>query len=359
MKLIYNITLFLFLLPTIVLASTIIEKKKHEKSKKISKNFSVNKDATLFIKNKYGNVNVTTWNKNTVQIDISITVKGNSLDKVEDKLKSIYIEFNNNSSMVEATTRFGEKRSSWWSWGNNNNINYEINYNIKMPITNNANLNNDYGTISLDKLEGEATINCDYGKIIIGDLLGNNSNINLDYCKNSTISFMKNGNINVDYSSIRIDKSRDVKVNSDYSTLKFESSNSIIFKTDYGSISAEDVVSISGNGDYTGIKIGTLRKDLKINSDYGQLKIEKLDKGFESVYIDSEFASIKIGFTKDVSFDFVVELQYAGFKKEGNFEIMKSIEKNTKKYFEGTYNKGGKGTVKIKSQYGSVGFYEK
>ena len=63
-----------------------------------------------------------------------------------------------------------------------------------MPLTNNANLNNDYGSIRLDELEGNANINCDYGKITVGDLKGNSS-INLDYCSSSTVDSMKDGNV--------------------------------------------------------------------------------------------------------------------------------------------------------------------
>ena len=197
MRSIYKLSFILLLIPSIVLGAT-NPVKKHEKTKKISKTFKVKKDATLTIKNKYGNVDVTTWDKNTIQIDINIIVKGNNLSKVEDRINDVEIEFSSDKENVKAVTRFGEKRNSWWSWGNNNKINYQIHYTVKMPITNNANLNNDYGYITLDKLEGEATINCDYGKITIGDLLGENTDINLDYCKNSSISSMKNGSVNVD-----------------------------------------------------------------------------------------------------------------------------------------------------------------
>ena len=49
----------------------------------------------------------------------------------------------------------------------------KINYTIKMPVNNSLNLNNDYGAINLNKLDGKATINCDYGKLIIGELNSN------------------------------------------------------------------------------------------------------------------------------------------------------------------------------------------
>ena len=61
MKPIYKITLLFLLLP--LLAYATIDKKKHEKNKVIKKVFAVNADAKVVLNNKYGNLNITTWDK--------------------------------------------------------------------------------------------------------------------------------------------------------------------------------------------------------------------------------------------------------------------------------------------------------
>ena len=194
-------TLFILLfIPTILVAN---DNKKHEKSKTINKSFSVNKNATLYVKNKYGNVQVNTWEENRIEIKVKITVKGNDLDNVEEKLKAIDILFEASNSLVEARTKI-ESTKSKWSWWGSNTTNYKINYYIKMPITNNADLNNKYGNIELDKLKGKANINCDYGNIEIEELLNDNNNINLDYCGGSEINYMSSGDVNIDYSKLKL-----------------------------------------------------------------------------------------------------------------------------------------------------------
>ncbi|MFY0629369.1 MAG: hypothetical protein JXR05_03245 [Flavobacteriaceae bacterium] len=360
MKSIYKLTILLLLIPTIVLGNNDNDKKRHEKSKTIKKSFKVNSDASLAVSNRYGNINVTTWNQNRIEIDIKITVKGNDLDEVEDQLEKIDVDFNSSASSVEAKTRFGKNKSSWTFWKKSKKISYQINYIVKMPVTNNVNLNNDYGSISLDELDGEASINCDYGKITIGDLRGDNTDINLDYCSTSTISSVKDANVNIDYSKLTIENSNTVKLNTDYSTVKLNTVDDLTFNADYGSISVGDVVNANGNGDYTGLKFGTVKKNLKINSDYGSIRIGNLAKGFESVYIDSEYAGIRIGTSTDNNFKFIIDLQYASFKKnDSNVEIFKSNVKSSKKYYEGVYGKGNSNSkLTIKSEYGSVLFNE-
>lgn len=358
MKAIYKLTILLLLVPSIVLANNNGDKKKHEKSKSISKSFDVNSNATLGIYNKYGDINVTSWDKNTVEIDVKITVKGNDLDDVEDRLEKIDVEFNASKSLVEARTTIG--KNSWNIFKKNKNISYKINYTIKMPVSNNVKLNNDYGSIRLDEVEGNAEINCDYGKVTLGDLKGNDSSINLDYCSSSTIDSMKDGAINVDYSRISIDKATTVNLSTDYSTVKFKEVDNLTCSADYGGVEVENVASAVMNGDYTGFRFGTITKKLKLNSDYGSVRVKNLANGFESVNINSEYAGIKIGIEPGTNFNFVIDLQYAGFKRsDSKVELFKSIVKNNKKHYEGVYGKGGSNSkVTIKSEYGSVSFYE-
>ncbi|MGB5362475.1 MAG: hypothetical protein WBN17_04135, partial [Aureibaculum sp.] len=184
-KQLYKLILALLLIP-IAMNANDPGKFKHEKSKSIKKEFSVNADATLKVDNRYGNVDVISWNENRIVIEVKITVSGDNEEKVEKQLDMIEVEFEDNRSLVSAKTIIDKNKSSWsWNWGRKSNVNYEINYKIKVPKTNNANLINDYGSISLNELKGDASINCDYGSIIIGDLYSNNNKINIDYTNNS------------------------------------------------------------------------------------------------------------------------------------------------------------------------------
>ena len=358
MKFIYKITFLFFLFPLITSAST--KDKKHEKSRIINKEYSVNADAKVAINNRYGNLNITTWNQNKVEIEVTITVKGDDLDRVEDRLANIDVEFEASSNFVSAKTNFEKEQKSWSFWKKSKNLSYQINYKVKMPRSNSVDLDNDYGSIYLGDLIGQADINCDYGKITVGELSASNNNINLDYCSHSNIDYMKNGNINVDYSKITVDKSENVKVNSDYSTLKFGKTNRIDFNIDYGSIGIDEATDVNGNSDYASMRFGTVYKKLTVDTDYGSIAIKKLAKGFENVDIDGQYAGIKIGVGRDAVFDFVLDLQYAGFKYDDNqIEFFKKISKTTKKYYEGKFGKGNSNSrIKIRSQYGGVSIKE-
>ncbi len=358
MKFIYKTTLLFLLFPLITFAN--IDKTKQEKSKTIKKNFTVNKDAKVSIDNRYGDLNITTWDKNTVEIEVKITVKGNDLDDVEKRLENITIEFNSSSSFVEATTHFEKQKSSWSWWKKSNKISYKVNYIVKIPETNSVDLNNDYGSIFLENLLGKADINCDYGKISVGELNASDNSINLDYCSSSTISYMKSGNINIDYSKLTLNEAENIRANLDYSTLKLGKTNSVNFNADYGSISINEAENINGNSDYASMSFGIIKKNLKIDSEYGSISVKRLVNGFENVDIDAQYAGIKIGIDEGSVFDFELDLQYAGFKTdENNVEFYKKVSKSSKKYYEGKYGNGSSdASIKIRSEYGGVSIRE-
>ncbi|WP_438978150.1 hypothetical protein [Polaribacter sp.] len=358
MKSLYKIIVILFLVPVIANANDL--KKRHEKSRTVNKGFTITKNGKVNINNKYGDVKITTWNSNKVEIEVTITVKGDDLDNVEERFENIDILFESNANSVSARTTFEKEKKGWSFWKRNSRVSYKINYEIKMPDTNSLDVDNDYGSILLDDLSGVANINCDYGKISIGELSADDNSINLDYCSTSTIGFMKSGNVNIDYSKITIEESNNLKVNADYSTVKLDKTTSVNFNTDYGGITVGDAVNVSVNSDYTGMRFGTVRKILEIDTDYGAVSVKRLAKGFEMVDISGQYAGIRIDVDSDAVFEFELDLQYASFKAdEDKMEFYKKISKSTKRYYEGKFGRGNTNSkIKIRSQYGGVSIRE-
>ncbi len=348
--------LFLFLLiPLAIFASE--KKGRYTKNKTISKVFNVTKEATLKVSNKYGNIDIVTWNENKIEVLVKITTNGDDEDKVKKRLEEITVEFDANATYVSAKTIIEKSSASWNLWGKNNNVNMEINYQIKMPMTNNVDLTNDYGGINLNKLEGKAKINCDYGKLNIGELLNSSNNINIDYTNNSTISYMKNGSINADYSTLRIEKAENIDLNADYSHIAFGGVNRLNYSCDYGSLKIENAGDLNGTSDYMNLTIDTLLDSGIFNLDYGSLKILELDQRLKKLSIQSSYTQIKLGLQPNTSFDITAALSYSGFKHGDGFTFNKEIEKSSSKYYEGYYNSPNSGTqISIKSSYGSISF---
>ena len=344
------------LIPTIVLASNGEKSKgKYTKEKTINKEFTVNPDATFKVNNSYGNVDVITWSENRIEIEVHISTSSNNEEKAQKKLDQITVEFNNSASQVSAKTQFS-KNNSWWNWGNNS-VNMKVNYTVKMPITNNIDVSNDYGNINLDKLEGHAKIDCDYGKITTKELMADNNSINFDYTKNSYFEYIKSGKINADYSGFTVGKTNSLTIVADYTKSVVEIAEDISFNCDYGGITIEKANNVTGNGDYLTTKIGDVFKNIKIDGDYGSLKIDNITDNAGNVVIESDYMNITIGYSSGYSFNFDIDLDHASLRGEDDLEITKQKIESRDKYYAGYHGTNNSGnTIKISSDYGSVTF---
>ncbi|MBU2940307.1 hypothetical protein KO494_12240 [Lacinutrix sp. C3R15] len=355
--LLYKITIAFLLIPMLLVANNNpVTKGKHTKEKIIKKEFSVNADTTLKVANSYGNIDIVTWEENRISFEITITTNGNDLEKVEEKLDEISVNFENSPSLVSAKTIFNKSKSnSWFKWNSGNNVNMKINYVIKMPITNQVNLTNDYGNINLDKLKGRAIINCDYGKITTKELLADNNDIHFDYSNNCYFEYLKSGKITADYSGFTVAKAKKINIEADYTKSVVEIAEEVTYNCDYGSIHIEKANHINGDGDYLTTRIGNIYKNLNINADYGSIKIDNITANAENINIASDYVGITIGYDPAYNFSFNIDLEYASLRDYEGLEFTKKRIESTDKYYQGYHGKDNSGnTLKISSDYGSV-----
>ncbi|MAN59422.1 MAG: hypothetical protein CMC08_06260 [Flavobacteriaceae bacterium] len=352
-------TLIVFLaLPLAVLGNVSPKTGKYTKQKTLKKEFSVNANASLTVDNSYGNLDIVTWSENRTVIEVNIITNGNDEDKVQRKLDEITVEFSASAGQVSAKTIFGNQRNSWSWFGNkSNNVSMEVNYTIKMPVTNSVVLSNDYGTINLNKLRGNARISCDYGQLRIGELLADNNLLNFDYTDKSTIGYMKSGKINADYSGYTLEKTERVEISADYTQSEIGQAKEVNYNCDYGKVTIGNANTITGRGDYVTNRIGTVYESLNLNTDYGSIHIDRLTGKTNDVTIRGDYTGIKLGFSPDYNFDFIVNLSYSNLKGEDAVTVTKTSKDNSDKYYAGYHGKQNSGNmINISSNYGGVTF---
>ncbi|MEO1032727.1 MAG: hypothetical protein AAFX55_15045, partial [Bacteroidota bacterium] len=348
---------FMLLMPFVALANTEIDAAKTTKERSIKKSFNVSSNATLKINNSYGNLDVITWDQNQIDFDITIKVSGNNEEKVQERLNDIDVDFSSSNDLVSAITKIGKKNKSWWNWGKKNNLKLEINYVVKMPVSGSVDLNNDYGGINLDRLEGHAKIVCDYGKITTKELMGDNNEFRFDYTNNSYFEFIKSGKINADYSAYTVAKAENLIITADYTKSTIEAAENITYNGDYGALKVENINNIEGNGDYLSVRLGNVYKNVKIRGDYGSLKIDRMASKAGNIDINSEFMGITIGYDSGYNFDFDIDLEYASLRSSEGFNFTNKHVSGSEKKYDGYHGSKGSGNiVTIKSEYGSVSF---
>jgi hypothetical protein len=358
----FNLVLFIALLPGLMLALNDPMSGKHTKEKKIERSFDVNKNAKLKIDNRFGNVDITTWNQNKIEITVIVTTNGNNEQEVQRRLDEITVEFSGSKSQVTAQTKIGSSKSGWSIFGNRSgNVNMKINYSVKMPAANSLDLRNDYGAINLNKINGDARITCNYGSFIIGELLGSNNTLNFDYTTSATIGKASNLTINADYSEFVLNEGENVIFKGNYTRSEFkEITSALEFEGSYGRLTVGKAKNFNGKTRYVTSSFESITGYFGMNSNYGKITIDLLEKSFSNVVITARYTNIDISYSSGASFDLSTKLSYANLRVDDNIEFTLRSIQNTKSEYEGYYGKKSSGkNIQITSDYGNVRLQKK
>lgn len=347
MKKQFKIFIFLVLIPFVGFSNE--NDFNYSKQKNINKAYYVNSNATLLVDNSYGNVLVTTWNEDKIELDISIKVSGDNENWVNQRINDIDIDITALKGLISAKTVFGNSSSR--NQGRNNS--FEINYIIKIPKNGSVKLNNKYGNISTSDIFADADIKCMYGKLSLGNLMGSSS-VQMKYCSNSSIASLKNGVINAKYSNLKINDVGKLDLISDYTDIEINNSETIKYNSKYGKIRINSVKTLDASGNYLTIKIGEVFNNLKLTTKYSSLNIETLSAKANSININSGYTGISIGYDTNFAFDFNVTLKYANFNYGNELVVTTKEETSFSKKYSGFNNKKGLNNVNIISDYGNV-----
>lgn len=267
-----------------------------EFTKKISKSFDVNKDATLSVKNKFGKVHCENWEKNSISIDVTITINGVSEEKANKYLENIGVDITGTSSLVSAVTNldsdiFGK-----------NNCELSIDYMIMMPKTINADITNKFGEIILAEVGGSATIDLGYGSLNAKRLTGNTNRIEIEFSDDGYIGYVKSATIDIKYSELNIDEANDINGESKFSELSIGKIDILTLETGYDDDFIESVRNLDVEADFSDIEVRQLTESLTANFDYGGLKVKEVARNFKLIDITNSFSDANIGFNPEASF---------------------------------------------------------
>jgi hypothetical protein len=321
-------------------------KGKYTKEKKINKSYSVSPNAALAVKNKYGNVYVTTWDQNTTALDIVITVSGNDEDKVTKRLNSIDVDIDAAKDKVSATTTIGNF--------NGNNMSMEINYTIKIPKQGAVNINNQYGGIMLGKIYGESYLVCKYGDIKIDELNNRRNLIDIEYCDAAKVGYINNAKIHAKYSDINLTKAEFIAIDSDYTDVTMGNVDEVTYKSNYGDINITSGGKVFGVANYLNTKIGKLTDKLNLTSNYSDINVLNIDPDVKGIWITTTYTTTKLTYGTNYPFDFEMNFNYGDMYGGAGLNYQIKEEKNTRKYYKGYNISPGKNNITIKSEYGDV-----
>jgi len=372
MKLVYKIGLALLLIAGIATSVCANDLDRREFSKTIKKEFNITATGTTAIYNKYGKVEIKTWDRNRVKVDVRIIVNASNEGEAQRVFDRIDVNFYNKSNYVKAETQIEPAKRSWWeSWmGSDKDSDYTINYEVFVPPTNNVELGNKYGDSYVADLQGSVKINVKYGNFKVQSV-NNDANVALAYGNGSLLS-ARGLTGEVAYAKFDCGEISDANVTSKYSRLHFDKANNIIslskndtyeiekvseFRNEgkydnFFIVEAQDVIVVSK---YTQVNVEQVTNLLDLNLSYGGASVEQVARDFTSVNLVGSHTDYNISIASGANFKFDASADYGNVNYPRALSVSREIEKGTSHEVQGHLgSQSARGTITARLNHGRL-----
>lgn len=282
------------------------ENKKYEfvKTKSVNKSYSVGSDDRLSVENSFGRVEVRTWDRSEVKVDVTIEVSATRENLAQKIFEGISVSESQNGKEISFKTTI--KGNNNGSKGEKSNMN--VNYIINMPAGNRLKIENSFGKTIVPDFRGEVDLVSKFGSLTAGNL-SNVKNLEVEFGK-STVESINNGKVSVKYSKATLGKiSGNVKMNLEFSSgIKLDLQNDLSgldLKASYSTVNLKPSAGLSASYSIF-TSFGSLKNNTAIKFDSDEddgnkgVKFDhryngKSGSGNVHVKINSSFSTVILG----------------------------------------------------------------
>lgn len=298
-----------------------------ELTKNYNKSFDVNANAKVQIANQYGQVNVQTWEKNQVVIEVEVSVDAKSEKDSQRILDKIDIKISGGTTLVTASTVIGDKL-------NCRNCEMNITYEVKMPATGMLELSNEFGNAIIGDLEGSAKLKVEYGNLIAGTLSGKLNDITVKF-GNAEIDEVKAADIHIEYGELEVDMAGYLDLYSRFNSITIDEVSELALDSQYDGIEigSGDVLEIKAA--FSEMKIGEVFDKIYIKNSYAGIEIMRVAGGFSLVDIENSFGSVNIGVSSSASYKLEAHSSFGDIDfPSKNASVAREVDKDFKQEVE-------------------------
>lgn len=337
--------------------------------KEINKEYSIDADGTVKLNNRYGDINIRTHSKNQVIINVTITTDAPNESRAEEVFDRINVDFSNSSDYVSAKTEIGDHGSSWWKsmWKGNNNIEFDIHYEVYVPNQVKLDIENRYGNVYLPNMMNDVDLELKYGDAQIGNLSGD-LEFDISY-GNASINSVEDISIDIGYGDVDINSAKQIQMESKYSDIRIEEAEYLDLESKYDDFRIGTIGTIKNEGKYdefdikrvdvfeidtkyTDIEIRDLGKSGQFYTGYGSIDIDNALPSLESFDVQGRYTNISL--TIPSGFEIEFEGDYVKPRFSDSINYTEKDDDDNSVYIKGSHGSNPKAQLNFTMDYGSL-----
>jgi len=284
-----------------------------EKSRTVTQSFKTGPDTEIEVINKYGNIHLVTWEKDSVRFDIELMVKGTKQSKVDKAFDYVEFDFKNSDYYIIAQTLFAGKSSFWSDVSDltgaifNSSTKTKIDYTVYLPGDVSLKITNKYGNIYTTDHSGKVSINLSNGDLKAHHFSGN-TKIVTEF-GSADVKEIDDGHLDISYAEFYLEKGGRLTVNSKSSKFYLNNINEMDLNSKRDKFFVQNINNIHGTTNFTFLEIDQLRQRLDLETQYGDMNLKSFSNDVETVKFNSKDSDLTFHFTdaKQYNLDMTVD----------------------------------------------------
>ncbi len=317
----------------------------------ISKEFTIGTNAHLHVDNKYGKIHCANWDRSAVSLEVTISVDAANEEKADRIFDMIRVEMHGSTSEVVAETEINDAFK-----GNNDRVSIQIDYMIHMPEKIALSLDNRFGDIYIENVQGPAEIDLSYGSMEAKSMIHNDNDLEIKFGK-ASIETMTGCAADIKYSEFIVYDCKNMDIESKFSTARIEKVTAADIDSKYDTYTIGDMQTADITAEFTTLKIAKLLKHIGVYSKYGAFQLKYIAPGFDDVRIDNQYGNVELGVDEEASFqlDATIRLGSLSYPKE-KASVVKDAADPVTSYYRGVIgdNKSTASQIHIESANAGV-----
>lgn len=250
------------------------------------------------VNNKYGSVIVSTWERDSVRIEVTRKIYEKSRERLNTLRDNIDVEYSVLSNSISVETVFGSRHSSLvrdireMANLSVSDSRSSIDYKIFVPANANIKIVNKYGNVVLPNLDGRVEIDLSNGDFQARDLNGD-VHLTLSFGK-ALVRNLKKGVVSLNFVDFTAQDIETLSLEGRSSEISIHSVNALDLKSRRDQVEVATMGSMVGDTYFTNLNFLKVDKRVSLKMTYGELSQMVLSSGFQLCDIISQTSDVKV-----------------------------------------------------------------
>jgi hypothetical protein len=270
----------------------------YENSRSLREAYRIAPNVEVQVINKYGDIHLVPWEKDSVVFEIDFSVTSNKQAKVDKIFDYVDFDFKATAYYVIAQTVFEGQNTIWTEMADvastifSSGTNTRIDYTVYFPAGNDVKIENKFGNIYTTDHIGKVDFNLSNGDMK-GHTFSGPTRLKIEF-GNASINEIDNASVSLGYAELNLEKAGEIA---------FETRSSKIYLTSCEKLqldSKRDKYYIKSAGELTGeaffsyVSLDKVTSKINLKTNYGDLKLLDISDSFLRMDLNSQYSDITL-----------------------------------------------------------------